>query len=272
MCINSGTATHFRRTSAESVKGWVETRQAQRKAGGEREAGGGVEGRRRVEVRRRVEGRDDSKELTTITADQIEEEQTGKTFIYIDNSHLWIQCKKTYTEKRGLDVSQNPTCLIDVGVLKDILLGHSDLSDDEKTFDPKVRLYGSTPRIVDSLWKAFESYDIKDSSFVRSSWTRREKELDLELIVDSVDEACDLYYNQIPAVFIIVSGDIVVRSAVVKITRKGFRVHLWPWKNGLAKVFTEEDKDIDWDLFQVHYLDSLLERILIQGDGHIGHM
>lgn len=118
---------------------------------------------------------------------------------------------------------------------------------------PKIRLYGLRLPVVDSVWKAIELHDIKVRTFERSSWT--------EPIADLVDEACETYYNTIPAVFIIVPGDRDLRAAVVKIAKKGFPVHVWSWKNGIANSFTEEDKDIDPSLFRVHYLDPYLETV-----------
>lgn len=56
--------------------------------------------------------------------------QFGHIYIYIDNSNLCIQGQKTYAEKKGLDVSWDPTWRFDVGRLRDILLGNSDLKAD----------------------------------------------------------------------------------------------------------------------------------------------
>ncbi|KAG7293919.1 hypothetical protein NEMBOFW57_003979 [Staphylotrichum longicolle] len=188
--------------------------------------------------------------------------QFGNIYIYIDNSNLWIQGQKTYAEKKGLDVSWDPTWRFDVGRLRDILLSNSDLKADEKTFDVKVNLYGSTPPPVDTVWKAIASHDVNVNTFERSSWTKREKQVDAELIADSIDQASEAYHRQIPTVFIIVSGDRDVRSAVVRITSKyRCQVHLWSWANGLARVYTHENGDIDKKLFEVHFLDDHLEKV-----------
>ena len=190
-----------------------------------------------------------------------EEMETGSVFIYIDNSNLWIQGQRTYAEKHKQDADRDPRWRFDAGILKDILLKESGLSPHEATFEPRIRLYGSRPPVVDSVWKAIELHDIKVRTFLRSSWTRREKEVDAELIADSVEEASEAYYNTIPAVFIIVSGDRDLHAAVVKIAKRGFPVHIWSWKNGIANSFTKEDKDIDPRLFRVHYLDPYLETV-----------
>ncbi|KAK4244699.1 hypothetical protein C7999DRAFT_43665 [Corynascus novoguineensis] len=185
----------------------------------------------------------------------------GKIFIYIDNSNLWIQGQRTYAEKKILKVSWDPTWRFDIGHLRDILLAHSDLKAEEKTSEVKVNLYGSIPPPVDTVWKVIESHDVRVITFKRSSWNQREKQVDAELIADSSTQAVEAYYKQVPAVFIIVSGDRDVRSAVVKITEHGCPVHLWSWDNGLAKVFREDDDEIAQNLFKVHSLDDHLEEV-----------
>ena len=191
----------------------------------------------------------------------------GNIFIYIDNSNLWIQGQRTYAEKKKLDVSLDPTWRFDVGRLREVLLKNSGLATDEQTFDVKVNLYGSTPPPVDTVWNAIASHGVKVNTFPRSSWTRREKQVDAELIADSIEQASEAYHKQIPAVFIIVSGDLDVRTAITRITKKhGCQVHLWSWENGLARAFTREDKDIAQDLFKVHLLDNHLDEVGFHAD------
>ncbi len=186
----------------------------------------------------------------------------GNIFIYIDNSNLWIQGQRTYAEKNNLNVSWDPTWRFDVGCLRDILLKKSGLKEDEQTFDVKVNLYGSTPPPLDTVWTAIASHNVKVNTFKRSSWTRREKQVDAELIADSIEQACEARLNKIPAVFIIVSGDRDLRSAITRITKKrGFQVHLWSWKNGLAGAYTKDDEDIAQHLFEVHLLDNYLDEV-----------
>ncbi len=187
------------------------------------------------------------------------EKQTGKVYIYIDNSNLWIQGQRTYAEKNRLTSFWDPTWRFDAGKVKGVLL--ASLSAEEETFDYKIKLYGSTPPPVDTVWTAIKSHNIEVSTHARSSWTRREKEVDNDIIAESVDNSTDAYHNATPAVFIIVSGDRDLRPAIIRITKRGFHVHLWSWRNGLSKVFTEPDDEIESSLFHVHYLDPYLEKV-----------
>ncbi|KAH6630955.1 hypothetical protein B0J18DRAFT_488683 [Chaetomium sp. MPI-SDFR-AT-0129] len=159
---------------------------------------------------------------------QLQPRHHGNVFIYIDNSNLWIQGQRTA---------------------------------EEKTFDVKINLYGSTPPPVDTVWKAIESHNVNVTTFKRSSWNQREKQVDAELIARSSTQAVKAYYQGVPAVFIIVSGDRDVRSAVMAITEQRYRVHLWSWNNGLAKIFREHDDEIAQGLFEVHLLDDYLEEV-----------
>ncbi|KAK3897041.1 hypothetical protein C8A05DRAFT_48187 [Staphylotrichum tortipilum] len=193
--------------------------------------------------------------------EQQPQRQTGKVFVYIDNSNLWIQGQRTYAEKNKLNTSWDPRWRFDAGKVKNVLLSGSGLSADEETFDYEISLYGSTPPPVDTVWKAIQAHNIKVRTHPRSSWTRREKEIDSDIIADSVSNATAASFNGTRAVFIIVSGDRDLRPAMIKITQMGFHAHLWSWSNGLAKIFTLPDDEIEKSLFHVHDLDPYLKEV-----------
>jgi len=142
----------------------------------------------------------------------------GKIRIYIDNSNLWIEGQKAYAKRERLQTSWDPVWRFDVGRLKTILTEQSGLRREERDYTVEVRLYGSTPPPADTVWKAIESRNVQVSTFARSSWTGREKEVDAEVIADSVDEAREDYPACVPSVFIIVSGDRNLHRAVLKIS------------------------------------------------------
>ncbi|KAK3898711.1 hypothetical protein C8A05DRAFT_18753 [Staphylotrichum tortipilum] len=186
-------------------------------------------------------------------------ESPGMVYIFIDNSNLWIQGKKTSAEKMLMCADEDSTWRFDVGKLLGILVGDdSGLSADQANFKRKTRVYASTPPPVDSVWTMMASYGIKVYTYARNRHTNREKEVDNKLSTDVADKASKAFYSGMPAVFIIVSGDRDLRPAVNKVTKKGFHLHLWSWENGLANVFTKPDNP---DLFHLHLLDPYLERI-----------
>jgi NYN domain len=181
----------------------------------------------------------------------------GIIHIYIDNSNLWIQGQKTYAEKKGLDVSFDPTWRFDAGRVKDILTKKSRLGDDEINFNVKVELYGSTPPPVDTVWEAIESHDVTVNTFARSTWTGREKQVDQRIAVDSASQAADDQHGGIRSEFMLVSGDSDLLPAVEAIVKRGFPVHIWSWENCLASVYKQQKEE----LIQVHFLDDYLEAI-----------
>lgn len=175
--------------------------------------------------------------------------------IYIDNSNLWIQGQKTYAEKKGLDVGWDPTWRFDIGRLKNILTRESGIPPDEMCFD--IHLYGSTPPPVDTVWKAIEFHKVAVHTSARSTWTGREKEVDNKLGLDSVEQATEDSFRMERSEYMIVSGDRDLRPAVEKIVKRGFRVHVWSWKNSLSNVY----KEMAHDSVRVHLLDDYLEEI-----------
>jgi hypothetical protein len=46
----------------------------------------------------------------------------GNIYMYIDNSNLWIQGRKTFAEKNNMAVPDDPRWRFDAGALRDILV------------------------------------------------------------------------------------------------------------------------------------------------------
>lgn len=180
---------------------------------------------------------------------------THRVHIFIDNSNLWIEGQKAYAEKHKLKVMWDPTWRFDIGHLKKLLIVKTHLSVDWQHCDIKINLYGSTPPPVDTVWTTIKSHDVYVSTFARSTWNKREKEVDAEIIADSVEKALKASYEKVQCDFIIVSGDRDLRPAVEKIKKYGFQVHIWSWKKALASVYRIDD-DV-----KVYLLDNYLEEI-----------
>ncbi|KAK4101842.1 hypothetical protein N658DRAFT_39608 [Parathielavia hyrcaniae] len=61
----------------------------------------------------------------------------------------------------------------------------------------------------------------------------------------------------IPSEFVIVSGDSDIQTAIDKIVKCGFRVHVWAWDNCMAGEYRRQTEE----LVHVHYLDPYLDQI-----------
>lgn len=168
-----------------------------------------------------------------------------------------MQGQKTYAEKKGFDVTYDPTWRFDVGRLKTILTGKSNLQGKAKNFEVKVHLYGSTPPPVDTVWEAMESHDVQVSTFARSTWSGREKQVDMAMGVQSGRQALKDKMRGIESEFIFVSGDRDLYSAVSAIVDDGTPVHVWSWNNCLAGEYRRKQHG----LVQVYLLDDYLEQI-----------
>lgn len=180
--------------------------------------------------------------------------------VYIDNSNLWIQGQKTYARKRGMRVLQDPTWRFDVGRLLDVLAGQSGLPTEERQHNFQYFLFGSTPPPVDSVWVAMEACNVHVSTFPRSKWTGREKQVDQKIASKSVSHASNAYHSGNPCEVIIVSGDSDMIAAVETIREEyGLSVDIWSWKDGLAHEYLQLQKK-DQDI-KVHLLDDYLDHI-----------
>ncbi|KAK4225161.1 hypothetical protein QBC38DRAFT_547030 [Podospora fimiseda] len=144
-----------------------------------------------------------------------------------------------------MTVDSDPRWRYNAKTLQSILLNHCLLRED---WNPvSVKLYGSSVSPdADAVWDALEAVNI-------------EVKVDGQLVADAVDDAADaFYFDDVTSEFVIVSGDRDIHTAVDKIaSRRGFDVHVWSWKNGLASEYWEQNEE----RVHVHLLDDHLEEI-----------
>lgn len=176
--------------------------------------------------------------------------------IYIDNSNLWIEGRKTYAKKKGLDTRTDPTWRFDVGSLKTTLLKKITLLSGN--IEVKTNLYGSRPPPVDTVWEAIKCHEVYVHTSKRSTWTGGEKGVDQQLTADAAFQVSADYYTEVSSEYIIVSGDRDLLSAVNKIADNGFPVHVWSWKDSLASAYYKGEQK---DRVHVHLLDEYIEDI-----------
>lgn len=200
--------------------------------------------------------------MTTATKNSLPANPLPQTpvHVYIDNSNLWIQGQKTYAERRGLHTSWDPTWRFDVGRLKRILMDNPKLQSASSTSKVDFHLYGSTPPPVDSVWAAIKSHDVTVRTFPRSTWTRREKQVDNGMSLHSALQAESDKNAKVRSEFMIISGDRDLHLAVEEIAARGFPVHVWSWKNSLSRVYAKY-RTKPGSLVQVYLLDENLNTL-----------
>ncbi|KAF2687082.1 hypothetical protein K458DRAFT_385905 [Lentithecium fluviatile CBS 122367] len=185
-------------------------------------------------------------------------QQSDRTVhIYIDNSNLWIQGQKTSARAKNLKVELDPQWRFDVGKLQNVLTREFAYRYTGSNVCYEYNLYGSTPPPVDTVWNVIRSNNVNVNTFKRSKWTGQEKKVDAQLIADTTDRAAEDYYRGVEAEFVLVSGDSDMLPAVYKIVARGFRVHIWSWKNCLASEYRHQVVEG----IQVHELDAHLSEI-----------
>lgn len=227
--------------------------------------------------------------MSTINVSRGEKKSAGDVYVYIDNSNLWIQGQKTYAERyrhereqknrengdqaisrnpdqtthSKLQVISEPLWRVRAQKLKTVLLRESGLLPEQREYDVYWKLYGSTPPPVDTIWEAFRKEEFKVNTFKRSPWTKKEKQVDSNLNVDCTRQSTLANAYKIPTVFIIVSGDRDLWDAVREIaTTDGLPVHVWSWRNDLAKIYSSPVENIT-----IHHFDPYLDEIgFIQGE------
>ena len=185
----------------------------------------------------------------------------GHIYIYIDNSNLWIQGRKTHAALAGLP--DDPTWRFDAGEVKRILLSKCTrikVALGQKNV--RTYLYGSTPPPVDTVWLAIEQQNVEVKTFERNFYSGREKKVDGQLIADAVMDTMKAHYECIDSEFIIVSGDSDISTAVEKIMENNFPVHVWSWKNGLAKEYFHHK----YEKAHIHELDEHIDEISFRSE------
>ncbi|KAL2108354.1 hypothetical protein VUR80DRAFT_3933 [Thermomyces stellatus] len=127
----------------------------------------------------------------------------------------------------------------------------------ELRVDPENNMWtlsGSTPPPLDTVWRAIRRQHIKVKTFARSYHSDKEKIVDAYLVAESVKQATMARNEGRQDEFVIVSGDADLMAAV-NVISEDYLVHVWSWKNALARNFVEELRNKN---ICVHLLDEHL--------------
>ncbi|KAK5655312.1 hypothetical protein OQA88_5879 [Cercophora sp. LCS_1] len=192
----------------------------------------------------------------------------GNVYIYIDNSNLWIQGRKTHAALK-LHTDDDPTWRFDAGKLKAILLTKCSIEVETDQKNVHTYLYGSTPPPVDTVWEAFGHRNVKVKTFERNFHSGREKKVDTQLVTDAVNDAADAAIDRVDSEFVIVSGDSDIRTAVLTIAdKRRFPVHVWSWNNCLASEYVREPHE----RVSIHRLDEYIDDISFTSEAWRGNV
>ncbi|KAF4446022.1 hypothetical protein FALBO_17120 [Fusarium albosuccineum] len=180
--------------------------------------------------------------------------------IYIDHSNFWIQGRETYAKEHNIQPTWLSNWVFDIRNVRKILTEHSGLSKKEHDYNVKVNIYGSSCASMGSFWKNSGDENVNIKTFDRCPRSGREKEVDTNIVADSVEDVTDASHRKTPSEFILVSGDRDFQCTAWKIIKRGYHVHLWSWRSALSSVYRELAYQKEGSV-TVHLLDNFLEEI-----------
>ncbi|MCX7045263.1 MAG: NYN domain-containing protein [Candidatus Sumerlaeota bacterium] len=161
------------------------------------------------------------------------------SFIYLDDSNLWIEGKKVSAVSKGmaLDIWEaTETRTFDNSFRPDFgrILQIAN-NEPIKT----AKFYGSRPPDADSVWKAAERAGFKLTILERNA-RNKGKGVDASMIVDIVR---DLYTEaQRGDIFILIAGDADYIPAIEAIHNQDYEAHVLFWDHAAAELKKAADR------------------------------
>ena len=146
-----------------------------------------------------------------------------KVFIFMDHSNTWIEAKKC-KQSRGYE--EDSRVRLEAGNLLRLV------TKDRELPDRLAKLYGSEPPPLDSVWDIYREKGWNITAPQRSSWTRKEKRVDTQLVADVTELVCN--ENNGKHTIAIISGDEDVLPAVEKALEYDWKVEVYFWKNAMS--------------------------------------
>ena len=181
----------------------------------------------------------------------LKEQKVKPIWLFVDDSNIWIEAKKVASKLKGFKTKQDHRLRIDMGKLTDVVTAGRPVK--------KGILYGSEPPKIDSVWKKIREKNFEVKTKRKSIITRKEKEVDGQLITDVTALACKTPEEE-RSTIILITGDADIRPAVEKIMEEGvWSVEIYMWQQG----FSSRLKDLEEEGGKVRcsYLDEHLDKI-----------
>ena len=166
--------------------------------------------------------------------------------VYIDDSNIFIEGQKYYAIHLNLRVSRDPRFRIDLGKLVEIAVGGRSLCF--------VKLYGSEPPALDTVWKQMRQKGLEVELYKKNS-KGKEKEIDTTMTADALEYV--FKSRSLEKTVIIISGDRDYWTLVNKIlnTKPEWKVELLAFKNSISRKL----RDIKNVNFKVIEFETLLQ-------------
>ena len=179
-----------------------------------------------------------------------EQTDSKSIYIFVDDSNMWIEAKKLSSKRLKLKTREDPRIRFDIGKVTDAVARGREVVHG--------KLYGSEPPTIDSVWRKIEDYGWKVVTTKSSYFTRKQKQVDQQLVADVTELVSDASIQR--ATIIIVSGDADVIPAIRAGLKKKWRFEVWMWAVGISNSLKQLERESP-ECVQVVELDEFLRDI-----------
>jgi hypothetical protein len=165
-------------------------------------------------------------------------------YVFVEDSNLWVAGQKAQGQ-RLKDADHDSRFRVDLGRFLTLVTKGRIIS---KSF-----LYGSTPPLNDSVWKAAEEKRFVVQKYSRSG-SGKAKEVHAAMVCDIMETP-----NDTNTVCIIVTGDRNLKPVIDNKLENGVHIELWSWNNALATEFRQL-ANTNSELFEANLLDNFTKK------------
>lgn len=162
--------------------------------------------------------------------------KTLGSFVYVDNSNVWIEGMHVSAVKKGyarsvFDAQINKICdyswKFDFGRMLQFAGG-------DKTDIKKAVLFGSKPPENDSLWTAARLNGFQVVAYDRN-YNNREKKIDTDIVATMMEDSYE-YLKIGTDDMVLVAGDRDYVPALEKLMRRGIKVYVCFWSHAADEL------------------------------------
>jgi uncharacterized LabA/DUF88 family protein len=166
-------------------------------------------------------------ELNTNKAEEV--------YIYIDNSNMFVQAKKTYATKMNMIISEDPRCRINIENLCEVVSNKRKIAN---------KFVYDTGEIINTI---YNNYDIGHN------------------ITDIYNNIIKSNINKSKDTVIILSGNTAIRSTIEQLLDNGYKIEIWTWSNSLSHKLYQDHATLSVYLLDIYineiiYIDTLLKK------------
>ncbi|TLW89220.1 NYN domain-containing protein [Saccharomonospora piscinae] len=156
-------------------------------------------------------------------------------YVYVDNSNIWIEGQRIQAVRSGkacdirtaLEQKLYAHWTYDFGRLYDLLCPAGQAVG-------RSILFGSRPPENDSIWQKVRDADFEVETFDRSTFTNREKQVDIGLSTKMLDDSYEYMNPANGDMAVLAAGDADFLPATQSLQRRGLKVRVVSWSHAVS--------------------------------------